>query len=118
MEPSHDVAGSSEQGAFEALRREELARAQIAAQAQRESSRPTTSSRVPVETTETGKQSDRSHASVEPSLKILEAELKALISLRMESESSHPIRHAAVISASRISPTIRQELFRTLINKV
>jgi hypothetical protein len=54
MDPPRDAAGSSEQETFEALRREELARAQSAAQAQRESSRPTTPSRVPVVPPETG----------------------------------------------------------------
>lgn len=117
MDPSRDVAGSSEQEAFEALRREELARAQSAAQAQHESSRPTTPSRVPVTTTETG-ELNRSHTSVESRLKILESELKALMSLRIESESNHPSRRAADVSSSRIPPDRLQEPVSTLINKV
>jgi hypothetical protein len=47
MDPWRDVAGSSEQEKSEALRREELGRAQSATQAQRESRRPTTPSLVP-----------------------------------------------------------------------
>jgi hypothetical protein len=118
MDPSRDISGSSEQEAFGALRREELARAQSAAQAQREPSRPTTPSRVPVATTETGEQSDRSNSSVDSRLKILEAELKALMSSRMENESNHPSRRAADISSSRIPPERRQEAFPPLINQV
>jgi hypothetical protein len=118
MDPPRDAAGSSEQETFEALRREELARVQSAAQAQRESSRPTTPSRVPVVPPETGEHSHRSHSSVESRLKTLEAELNALMSSRMESDSSQQVRPAVDVSSSRTPPERLREPLPTLINQV
>jgi hypothetical protein len=48
MDPKRDIAGSAEQDALDALKKEELARAQSAVQAQQASSRPPILLRLPV----------------------------------------------------------------------
>jgi hypothetical protein len=93
-----------------------LSGSQSAAQAQRESRRPTTPSRVTVLPPEAEEQSERSFSSVDTRLKVLEAELKALRSLRIEGDTSHHTRHAAEVTSSIDPPEIRLEAFPAIIN--
>jgi hypothetical protein len=55
---------------------------------------------------------------VETRLKTLEAELKALMSSRMESDSSQQVRPAVDVSSSRTTPERLREPLPTLINQV
>jgi hypothetical protein len=73
MDPSRDAAGSSEQEVYEALRREELARAQRTAQAQQDSSRPPITLRLPLgPKMEAQAPDDRSQTSIENRMRVLE----------------------------------------------
>jgi hypothetical protein len=104
MDPKHDAAGSAEHDALEALRKEELARAQSAAQAHQASSRPSIPMRIPFGPLVYEDKSDRSQSTVETRLKNLEAELKELISLKQDETSHPPNRTGPEVSSNRALP--------------
>jgi hypothetical protein len=102
MDPKRDVAGSAEQDALDALKKEELARAQSAAQAQQGSSRPPIPLRLPVRPPVFGDKSTSSQSTLETRLKNLEAELKELMSLKQEEMSHPPARYGPEVSSSQV----------------
>ena len=85
MDPS--AAGSSEADALEALTRDELARAQAAAQRLHNHSRSSIPLRLPLGPPQFQETSQTSQLSVEDRLKALEAELKEVLSMKQENHS-------------------------------
>jgi hypothetical protein len=84
MDPTRDGAGSTEQDTLDALRKEELGRAQSAAQARQASSRPSVPMRLPLGPPVFEDKSARSQSSMEIRLKNLEACFKDISSFRAE----------------------------------
>jgi hypothetical protein len=118
MDPSKDAPGSSERDGFEALKREELARAQAAVLAQQNTKHAPISLKLPMGPPKYHKKTQSPSPSYEARLGSLEDELKELLPLTQETSSGQPPRVNPDVTSTFYPSGAQQDRIQTHVTPV